>query len=260
MSNTVHKVSGKLIFGACAVVAAGVVLNPLAWEFRKLELSDYLALLSMLFFVALVLERALEVYVRALYAEESERLQSEINRQQDALDFADKQRKQAVDLETAEINFNTELMTRIASLRNGGGAEVAQELAACRANIEKAREERKIQINRINLEAEKPFKDHNAVHQQLMRHKTETRIAALTWSTLTGLVLGAIGFRSLTAVLEPQFVAGLPPMQHELVTMMDIVLTGGLLAGGSEGIHKLMQTVTTFLDASTSGNKERTRR
>ena len=38
---------------------------------------------------------------------------------------------------------------------------------------------------------------------------------------------------------------------------MDIAITGCLLAGGSAGIHKIMQSFTTFLDASAAASKEK---
>lgn len=262
MSKSVQKISGAWVFGACAVIAAGVMMNPLAWEFKRLETADYLRLLSTLFFVALILERALEVYVRALYAPEAERIQRELDRCQDALDFKDKQRRQVVELETAEINFNTELMQRMTPARRSGDAagDPGGVAAGCLANIDRARDERRARMAELDREAARPFKEHDEAHERLMQHRIETRLAVLKWSTLTGLVLGAMGFRSLTAILDPASLAAMSPLQFKLVTMADIILTGGLLAGGSEGIHKLMQAVTTFLDASTSGNRERARR
>jgi hypothetical protein len=47
------------------------------------------------------------------------------------------------------------------------------------------------------------------------------------------------------------------PWQTGLLNAVDIAITGCLLAGGSAGIHKIMQSFTTFLDASAAASKEK---
>ena len=37
-------------------------------------------------------------------------------------------------------------------------------------------------------------------------------------------------------------------LQGDLLNMADILVTGGLLGGGSDGIHKLVSVITDFLD------------
>ena len=46
------------------------------------------------------------------------------------------------------------------------------------------------------------------------------------------------------------------PWQAALYHSSDILITGGLLGGGSEGIHKLIALITDFLDMTREGIKK----
>ena len=73
------------------------------------------------------------------------------------------------------------------------------------------------------------------------------------WSLMCGLVAGAVialaGARALGPLLDaPPLAAGSP--QQLLVTIVDVVITAGLIGGGSDGIHKLVSVITDYLDAA----------
>ena len=55
------------------------------------------------------------------------------------------------------------------------------------------------------------------------------------------------GARALAPLLAAQPPAGSP--QALVVTMVDVVITAGLIGGGSDGIHKLVSVITDYLDA-----------
>ena len=69
------------------------------------------------------------------------------------------------------------------------------------------------------------------------------------WSFLAAVVLGAavalLGIRALEPLVDLQDLAGL---QLDLFRTFDVVLTAGLIGGGTDGLHKLVTTITTFLD------------
>lgn len=81
-------------------------------------------------------------------------------------------------------------------------------------------------------------------------YRAATRARTLWASLLAGLALAALGVRIL-APLVPTPARDLDPWRAHLLAALDALLTGGLLAGGSEGVHKLTAAVTAFLDART---------
>jgi len=78
----------------------------------------------------------------------------------------------------------------------------------------------------------------------------ETRNISL-WSALfLGVFVSAVGVRTLgMLVAENAVPAG---MQTSLFNSVDILLTGALLAGGSDGIHKIMQVYTNYMESAAS--------
>ena len=75
--------------------------------------------------------------------------------------------------------------------------------------------------------------------------RTETRQSALPAAIVLGILISAIGFRALDSLVT---VTVLPAVaenpwwaQQNVFHAVDIVLTGAVLAGGSDGLHKLME-------------------
>ena len=52
----------------------------------------------------------------------------------------------------------------------------------------------------------------------------------------------------LELLAPPPLATGTP--QQLLVTIVDVVITAGLIGGGSDGIHKLVSVITDYLDAA----------
>ncbi len=44
---------------------------------------------------------------------------------------------------------------------------------------------------------------------------------------------------------------GIPKYQLNFFNFLDVFLTGGLIAGGSDGVHKLIEVYRSFTEAST---------
>ncbi|WP_414544151.1 hypothetical protein [Nostoc sp. CCY0012] len=65
----------------------------------------------------------------------------------------------------------------------------------------------------------------------------------------------AVGIRALETFVNIQ---GLPDNQVTVFRWLDVFLTGGLIAGGSEGIHKLTQVIVEFLEATSQQIKDKT--
>ena len=73
--------------------------------------------------------------------------------------------------------------------------------------------------------------------------RTKTRQAALPAAIVLGVLISAIGFRVLDSLVDVGTAAAEAPwwVQPNVFQVIDVVLTGAVLAGGSDGLHKLME-------------------
>ncbi len=82
--------------------------------------------------------------------------------------------------------------------------------------------------------------------RSLTDYRIETQRIALRAGVILGLLISAIGIRTLDV-----FVA-MPSSGLTLVLFMiiDLSVTAGMIGGGSDAVHKLMKALTGFLDAT----------
>jgi hypothetical protein len=82
----------------------------------------------------------------------------------------------------------------------------------------------------------------------LARYRAKTKRIAFLFSLAAGLLISIAGVR----VLRPLTSMDADPVgvQRHLFNIVDIVLTGALIGGGSEGAHRVMSVITDFLDVT----------
>ena len=78
-------------------------------------------------------------------------------------------------------------------------------------------------------------------------YKAQTARVSFICGLIAGAVIALAGARALGPLLAAQPPAGSP--QALVVTIVDVVITAGLIGGGSDGIHKLVSVITDYLDA-----------
>lgn len=83
--------------------------------------------------------------------------------------------------------------------------------------------------------------------RKLDDYKARTETLAMYTGLLLGILVGFAGLRTLSIVFEP---TGLVGEQVTLFWTMDILLTAGLIAGGSKGINGVTGIIGAFLDRS----------
>ena len=113
----------------------------------------------------------------------------------------------------------------------------------------KARDEK----SQGKLEAERALLEKARVNRA--KYKSQTQRLALWTSLIFGLLISAIGFRALQTIVEPTAWSAITGNQKMTFNLVDILITGGLIAGGSDGIHKVMQVYSTFMDTSNEKRK-----
>ena len=83
---------------------------------------------------------------------------------------------------------------------------------------------------------------------EITLYKGETRRTAFLVGITAGILVSVVGVRVLHPLMDADFeLAGLQDVAFD---SLDIFITGGLLGGGSDGIHKGVSVITDFLDAT----------
>jgi hypothetical protein len=193
------------IIGAIAVaIALGLVIafTPESVVFKADVGPQILPLLLTLLFVALLLERALEVFIstwRGPAADSLDLVMSEAQRAASTL-------KDALDKAT-----DPERATR-----------------------------------------QKNYDDGLAALSKAEKDKTDFRAGTKRRALWTGLVLGllvsAVGIRALQSLVEPVSLARLSANQLAAFHLVDVLVTGACLAGGSDALHKIIQLYVNFTE------------
>jgi hypothetical protein len=83
--------------------------------------------------------------------------------------------------------------------------------------------------------------------ENLKEYKQKTMTYTLRVSFIAGVIISIAGFRVLDSLFISDNITGL---QLLIYTYVDILLTAGILAGGSNGIHSLSTTLGAFFDSS----------
>ncbi len=80
----------------------------------------------------------------------------------------------------------------------------------------------------------------------LEAYKAKTGIFAMTISFITGMVIAAVGVRVMGPLFDS---SGLSSSQSLFFDAIDIVITAGLIAGGSKGINSLTSSIGAVFSA-----------
>lgn len=91
-------------------------------------------------------------------------------------------------------------------------------------------------------------RDHPEAKQQLTKYKAETRDVAFATALVLCIAISALGVRALELVTDDAIFATLNDAQRSWFQVIDVLLTGALLAGGADGLHKLVSVFTDSLD------------
>lgn len=84
---------------------------------------------------------------------------------------------------------------------------------------------------------------------QISRFRHETRIYAVAASLILGILVSLAGVRALAAIVESGQ-AGQGLWHENLFNVLDVLITGALLSGGADAIHKGVSTFTTFMETT----------
>jgi ABC-type transporter Mla maintaining outer membrane lipid asymmetry permease subunit MlaE len=113
--------------------------------------------------------------------------------------------------------------------------------------------EQKFEAEVKNLSLVDPQKEKDAL-EKLNHYRDETRRITLWTALLGGILISIVGFRGLEPFTNLHEI-NVTNWQSSLFRVLDILLTGAIIAGGSDAIHKILQAFTTFMDTAAATNK-----
>lgn len=87
----------------------------------------------------------------------------------------------------------------------------------------------------------------NLPPRQLGSYKTQTKQVAFLVALVFGITTAAMGFRIIAQLIDPAALAAGTGIQRGVFVLIDTLLTAGLLAGGAEGLHRI---IMIFLDGA----------
>jgi hypothetical protein len=85
--------------------------------------------------------------------------------------------------------------------------------------------------------------------RQERQYRCGTRQAALRVGLALGLLVSGVGLRALETFIDPAL-SGWSANQSAAFRLVDVLLTGGVIAGGSEGIHRIATVFDNFLSST----------
>jgi hypothetical protein len=219
-----------LIIISFLVVTFSTWLSSKPFILKPFGANDIIQLLTLLLFISLLLERSLEVFITTWRGPFVEQL--DISIQQEKTLISEKMKL----IEVQQQQFPSLESTQINGLPPEGMSLEQQIIQNYTQNQQES-----LKIFQPQMD------DLNQKERQKAAYKSDTRIIALWTSLLFGLLMSAIGIRSI----EPLVIVDLDsPIQVIIFRCLDALLTGGLIAGGSEGIHKLIKVFLDFMEAT----------
>ncbi|MDE2663338.1 MAG: hypothetical protein OXI39_10100 [Gemmatimonadota bacterium] len=108
---------------------------------------------------------------------------------------------------------------------------------------------------RLEGEAQSAGEDGRAAAEaKLRQYRVGTQRRALLFGLTLGIMVSLFGVRLLGSIFE--FGAGTPPLQRDLFQFTDVIVTAGLIAGGSATIHKAMALIEDLLNPNRTRAKD----
>ncbi|MCD6162933.1 MAG: hypothetical protein J7K40_11040 [candidate division Zixibacteria bacterium] len=84
--------------------------------------------------------------------------------------------------------------------------------------------------------------------QEMKMHINNTKRLALLIGFILGISISALGIRTLQQIINQDVFITAGNLQRSLFVGMDTLITGALLGGGSNGIHKILDAFLTRVD------------
>ena len=106
----------------------------------------------------------------------------------------------------------------------------------------------KLKRGKVDKENPESASELKKAEYELLDYKGQTRSIAFLVSLALGMTVSASGVRGLASLLDAKGCSA-------VFNALDVLLTGALVAGGADGIHKIATVFTSFLEKSADTTK-----
>jgi hypothetical protein len=96
------------------------------------------------------------------------------------------------------------------------------------------------------------------LREEKERCKSRMQRAAFAGSVALGIIISVVGVRALGLFVDPTAFSALSEVQRASFNMVDVLLTGAMLGGGSDALHKIVTVFTNFMDRTAKQAKGET--
>ena len=197
-------------------------------DFVPLAELNLFSIISSLFVIAVFMERSIEGLLIPARSEDRQRKVNELE-----------SKKQEFNESSAEFDKNQQKIDHIEdsmSQPDANPEDFAESLKALNKRMDG------IKIEKKELR-EKVLK----IEDDLNTYDSQTRVI-VTWFTFVfGITISLAGVRVLSGLVVDTELKALEPYQQTLFNFVDVILTGGVIAGGSAAIDKLGRKISNYL-------------
>ena len=89
-----------------------------------------------------------------------------------------------------------------------------------------------------------------ATEENVVDYQSRTQRIAFIAGTAIGIVVSALGVRFLGLFVDPAVFETLSQTQRSAFIVADVLLTGAVLGGGADALHKLVTVFTNFMEST----------
>lgn len=244
MKNTSEKISGGLTLIIASVLFIGII--SLLWTLLTIypsftgsitakpsALTDLGNTIIVFSFASLALQSSLGIFISNWRGEESKRKRLRVEN----LNTEIAEIKALINPNPVVATPQTPVETSVTTSVSSPSSPTNPIVVVTLSPEELAEKKRELETFKQQLEV---------AEYDLAKYRNETKAVVSRLSLLAGIVISLAGVRVLQSFAD----VSLEGKQLSLLNAIDVLLTGGLLAGGSEGIYRLTKVYEDLTDVS----------
>jgi hypothetical protein len=217
MNNPRTRIVASLII---LIIVCALILRNYIHDFTDLDLTNFdaggvIGLIMSLFFISLLVERFVEIFIEDPKKAEKDSLQAKLN-------ILSSDRSIVVNKEDKVLSCNSIFPDELKVDTSG---------------------DKELILNNINV-----YKNQLVDELNVLKRKRRRIIIPVTY--FIGLLLSMFGIRVVTDLIT----SDLTDLQNIYIGIMDMALSASIIAGGSDGIHELIKIVQRFAGIGGGGN------